>query len=109
MGNRRRTAILKKKFLEMFERSNAIITHAVRSVGITRATYYHWRQEDKEFDEACSEIEERQGDFVENALLRRIDDKDTAAIIFYCKTKLRNRGYSEDSGRQQVVINYTEK
>jgi hypothetical protein len=37
------------------------------------------------------------GDKVEGMLMRKIMEGDTAAIMFYCKTKLKHRGYQEDA------------
>jgi hypothetical protein len=37
------------------------------------------------------------GDKVEDMLMRKIMEGDTAATIFYCKTKLKHRGYQEDA------------
>lgn len=91
---------LKSKFLEAFERHLGIISPSCREVGIDRQTYYNWRKLDPDFDKACKEIEETQGDMVENRLLTRINEGDTIATIFYCKTKLKNRGYVE---RQELT------
>lgn len=91
---------LKPKFLEAFERHLGIISPSCREVGIDRQTYYNWRELDPDFDKACKEIEETQGDMVENRLLTRINEGDTIATIFYCKTKLKNRGYVE---RQELT------
>lgn len=91
---------LKPKFLEAFERHMGIISPSCSEVGIDRQTYYNWRKLDPDFDKACKEIEETQGDMVENRLLTRINEGDTIATIFYCKTKLKNRGYVE---RQELT------
>ncbi len=34
-------------------------------------------------------------DYVESKLFELIEEKNPAAVIFYCKTKLRHRGYVE--------------
>lgn len=91
---------LKPKFLQVFEENLGIISPSCRAVGIDRETYYNWRRKDPNFDKACKEIEETQGDMVENRLLTRINEGDTIATIFYCKTKLKNRGYVE---RQELT------
>lgn len=91
---------LKPKFLKVFADNLGIISPSCKTIGIDRKTYYTWREKDKDFDEACKEIEETQGDMVENKLLNRIVDGDTIATIFYCKTKLKNRGYVE---RQELT------
>lgn len=91
---------IKPKFLAEYERNLGIIAPSCRAVGIDRKTYYTWRERDPDFDEACKDIEEMQGDMVENKLLNRISEGDTAATIFYCKTKLKNRGYVE---RQELT------
>ncbi|MBS0236051.1 MAG: hypothetical protein JSS50_01790 [Proteobacteria bacterium] len=41
-------------------------------------------------------------DLVESALLKKIDEGNIIAIIFYCKTKLKHRGYTERVERVQV-------
>jgi hypothetical protein len=63
--------------------------------GIHRNTYYKWRKNDEEFAEQCDLIFDEQGDIVESKLLDLVEAGDTSAIIFYCKTKLKNRGYTE--------------
>lgn len=99
----------KKRFIEAFKRNAGIIKPTCDAVGISRMTYYNWRRQDPAFDEACNDVEDEQGDFVENALLKKVEEGDTAAVIFYCKTKLRKRGYSESVLNQKVVINYSEE
>lgn len=100
---------IKKSFPQTLKDCLGIITAACAREGIARQTYYNWREADPEFAAKCDESEDTTCDFVENQLLKRIKDEDTAAIIFYCKTKMRNRGYIErkeleHSGNQQKPI-----
>ena len=85
----------KKLFLEALSNGLGIIETALRAVGIPRNTYVNWRKSDPEFDQQCADIMESQVDFVEGKLLQRINEGDTTAMIFYLKTKGKNRGWTE--------------
>ena len=85
----------KDAFLQAYTDSKGIISYACESVGISRPTYYRWRQEDEDFNEKCSSIEEYVIDLVEGKLLTNINEGDVTSIIFYLKTKGKRRGYVE--------------
>lgn len=85
----------KTEFLEHMRQAYGIVAIACEKSGIGRTTYYRWRDTDVEFAQAVDDILQTQGDFVESNLLRLIEHGDTSATIFYCKTKLKSRGYTE--------------
>lgn len=85
----------KKKLLEKLHSSLGIVSTACESIGISRRTFYNYLEQDKDFAENVKQIEERQIDFVETALLQNIKKGDSSAIIFYLKTKAKHRGYNE--------------
>lgn len=86
---------VKESFLVKLKEAAGIVGVACEQAGIARSTYYRWRDEDEAFREKAEDIIEGQVDFVENRLLKKIQDGDTTAIIFYLKTKGKNRGYNE--------------
>ena len=61
----------------------------------SRSSFHRLMGSDTVFQEAVEELKEATGDFVESKLLKRINNDDTTGIIFYCKTKLKSRGYIE--------------
>jgi len=83
------------EFLKAFEECRGIVTDTCLMVGMSRQTYYRWREEDPEFKAACDEIGETVIDFAENSLHKLIKDENPAAVMFYLKTKGRKRGYVE--------------
>lgn len=83
------------KFIEIFESSLGIISNACKKANVSRRTYYNWMRDSKAFSEACEEIKDVTLDFVEHSLLKNIKKGDTTAIIFYLKTKGRDRGFVE--------------
>nr|DAS27921.1 MAG TPA: Terminase small subunit [Caudoviricetes sp.] len=85
----------KALFLKAFTQSRGIIAPACRAVSMTRQLYYKWLEDDPSFAEAVEAIRQEQIDTVESALLNKIEDGDTTAVIFYLKTKGKERGYSE--------------
>lgn len=91
----------KEKLLTELSATKGIISPACKRAGVSRYTFYEWLKSDENFRQRVEEIQEEQGDFVESKLLENIDDSDTQAIIFYAKTKLKHRGYTERDLPQQ--------
>lgn len=89
----------KKALLEALEKSLGIVTTACKVVGINRGTFYKYMNEDEKFRQAVKDIENISLDFAESKLLEQIKANNTAATIFYLKTKGKNRGYIE---KQQI-------
>lgn len=98
----------KKVFLSEYLKNNCNVSAAAEATGINRVTYYKWLKTDAKFAEQIQETTEHLYDEVEKALLQRIKEKDTTAIIFFCKTKMKNRGYVEKQ-QLDVKADVTEK
>jgi len=66
-----------------------VVEIACEKIGIGRATYYRWREEDEEFaklaDEAITEGNSLVNDMAESQLMSVIRDKNLTAIIFGLK------------------------
>ncbi len=86
---------VKKEFPVILSDCKGMVASACTKAGIDRSTYYRWRKEDDEFKKKCDTASQLVGDFVEGRLLKLISEDNPAAVIFYCKTKLRDRGYAE--------------
>ena len=94
------TSDSKRKMLEALEKSLGIVSTAARMVNIARNTHYEWMKNDEAYKEAVDVINEGVIDFAESKLHNLIDNGDTAATIFYMKTKGKKRGYIE---RQELT------
>ena len=86
---------IKRAQIEALEKSLGIVTTACRQTGVARSTHYKWMQEDEEFAQAVKDLDDVAIDFAESKLHKRIEAGDTTAVIFYLKTKGKNRGYIE--------------
>lgn len=101
----RETREKKVQVLKIFEKKGANVSATCEAANIGRRTFYYWRENDKDFDAACKDIEEALVDFAESMLMQKISaDKDLTAIIFYLKTKGKDRGYVERT-EQDVKMN----
>jgi len=84
----KRQAKNKDKLLEQLAKT-PIVQIACEKTGVSRATYYRWRQEDEEFaknaDKAISYGNSLMNDMAESQLLSLIKDKHPTAIIFWLK------------------------
>lgn len=95
-----KTAASKEAFLTQLEQSFGLVATTCREVGISRSTYYKWRKDDSQFADRADEVKELQKDAVEALILKKMKDGDTAMLIFYAKTQMKDRGYVE---RTEIV------
>ena len=86
--------------------SGGLITHAARKLGVTQPAVSQ-RVKSSEFLQAViQEITESTLDLAESQLMEKIREGHIAAIIFYLKTKGRDRGFSE---RMEINANINAK
>jgi hypothetical protein len=81
-------------FIEAYKKSGCNIGAACRSVRIARSTFNLWMREYSRFKEDVETAEQELYDFVESKAIEKIRDGDTKMIMFYLKTKVKNRGYT---------------
>ena len=91
----KRIAEEKEALLEALNKSSGIVASACKAVNISRFTFYKWYNEDEDFREKVDDVQELQKDFAEALILKKMKEGDTTMIIFYAKTKMKDRGYSE--------------
>lgn len=85
----------KKALIEALEKSLGVVTTACKVVGVARKTFYQYYNSDKNFRASCDEVQNVVFDFAESNLFKQIKDGSTAATIFFLKTRVRERGYTE--------------
>jgi len=85
----------KKDFIELFEKKACNISSTCMAVGIVRKTFYRWCKEDMEFKEKIDSLKASLVDTAETMLYKAITDGNMTAIIFFLKTKGKDRGYTE--------------
>lgn len=88
-------SLLKSAMVQAMEKSLGIVTTACRNVGIGRDTHYRWMRDDNEYRQQIESIEGMALDLAESKLHEEILGGNTAAIIFFLKTKGKKRGYVE--------------
>ena len=90
-----RTVFGKKAMLEALKATLGVITPACEMAGIVRNTHYLWYANDIEYKKAVDDMPDIALDFAESRLHQNISNGSDACVIFYLKTKGKNRGYIE--------------
>jgi hypothetical protein len=85
----------KKALLKNLAKTQGIVSFACKKAKVSRDFYYDNYKLDAIFRKACDDIIETQKDGVEAGLLKAIADGNMTGIIFYMKTKCKDRGYVE--------------
>lgn len=84
-----------KQLIEVFAKKAGNISATCSALGISRQTYYRWIKEIPELEEAVTNAQEALIDNVETKLLSLINDGNLQAVLFFLRTKGRERGYIE--------------
>jgi len=101
----------KSIMLDTLDKSLGVVTTACRAAGISRNTHYRWMKEDAEYAAAVDDLQNVALDFAETKLFEQMKNNNTAAVIFFLKTKGKKRGYFEHrtqditSDSQPITIN----
>ena len=90
-----RIAKEKADLLQALANTSGIVSSACKAANVSRMTYYRWYNEDPDFREKADDIKELQKDFAESLILKKMKEGDTTMIIFYAKTQMKDRGYTE--------------
>ena len=105
------TVLRKKAMLEALKKNAGIVTRAAQAIELDHTTHYRWLKDDPDYSAAVAELDNIVIDLAEAALLSKIKEGDTTAIIFFLKTKGRKRGYIEtktietgDGGPLKIII-----
>ena len=90
---------MKNQVVAEIIRCKGFKTVACTNIGLNPRTFRLWMASDPEFkaavDDAVEIAREFRDDKAEQKLFEQVEAADTTAIIFYCKTRLKNRGYTE--------------
>ena len=108
------TKFSRDKIMEAVRNSGGNKLLISRRLGCARNSVDHYLDRYPDCRAAFEEELESAGDMCEAQLMNKIKDGNLTAIIFYAKTKLRNRGYIERQEReiectQPLVIHIDEE
>ncbi len=93
----------KKLLLKELEKSLGIVSTACVKAGISRNTFYIYYRDDEDFKAEVDAMDDYVLDYVENKNFENIKSGDVKSIMFYLKTKGKNRGFVE---KTEQTINH---
>ena len=94
------TAKNKILLLKALEKTMGNVTLACEKTNLSRTQHYEWLKDDKDYAEAVDMCREVAIDFTESKLMKNIEKGKEASIIFFLKTRAKDRGYVE---KQEIV------
>ena len=97
-----------EKIVAIYEKKGCNITATCDALGISRKTFYEWKDKKKKLAEGLEAADEAILDFAESKLVEHIQNDDVQALMFFLRTKGKKRGYVEKT-ESDVNINAFEK
>jgi hypothetical protein len=98
---REQLSALQINLLSALESSMGVVATACETLDISRTNHYKWMKESPEYKENYDDLSNKALDYAETKLMEMIGKGNTAAVIFFLKTKGKDRGYVE---RQEVKV-----
>lgn len=97
----------KEKFLKLYAKNMGTVSLTCQQAGISRTTFYKWRNTTPSFAQQLEEIEDEQVDYAESKLKVNISNGDQRAIEYFLDRKGKKLGYGpKDSS---INISNTQK
>ncbi len=92
----------------IYEKKACNVSATCEALGISRKTFYEWRDKKKKLAELLDEVDEGFLDWAESKLKEHVGNGDLQALMFFLRTKGKKRGYVEKT-ESDVNINPFEK
>ena len=92
-----------QEVIDALHAAHGYVSKAAKLLLCDPSTLYAYRNRHPTVAAAWLAIREKRHDYVENALMKRIDQGDTTAIIFYLKTQAKPRGYVERQEQKHFI------
>ena len=80
---------------EALIKSNGFHSTTAKYLNCTIQTVQNYINKSEILKETVKELKYKRDDIVENAIMKGVTEGNTSLIIFYAKTQMRDRGYSE--------------
>jgi transposase-like protein len=84
-----------KDFIAIYKKKAGNIGDTCEAMNINRSTFYDWQRKHADFKQAVIEADESKYDWVESQFFKRMQEGSDTILIWYSKTKMKNRGYVE--------------
>ena len=85
----------KLRFLRSLKANLGLVFASSKETGISVEDHNRWLSEDSDYKKQVIEIDGHAIDYVESTLLKLVEERNPQAIMFYLKTKGKDRGYVE--------------
>jgi hypothetical protein len=92
----------KLRFMRSLRLNLGLVYASSKETGISVEDHNRWMQEDSDYRKQVMEIDGHAIDYVESTLLKLVEEKNPQAIMFYLKTKGKDRGYVEKTSTSEA-------
>jgi hypothetical protein len=102
-----------KKLMDTIEECYGIQIEVAKKLDVTRLTVSNWIAKDPKLQVAVKLARESLYDVVESKLLQNIKDGKETSMIWFMKTQMRNRGYTDkaelDINSKNITVTFVQE